>query len=93
MALVEGDGAGYDVRSYTETGEQMNIEVKTTCSDENTAFYISSNEVACSGRDAEIFYLYRLFNFKGNHASMYVVEGDVRKSLQLDAVNYRARVT
>ncbi len=30
VAKVEGDGAGYDIKSYTSDGEQKFIEVKTT---------------------------------------------------------------
>jgi len=48
VAVVEGDGAGYDVRSYSPTGAVKHIEVETTRSGINTSFYITSNEVAFS---------------------------------------------
>ena len=93
VAVVEGDGAGYDVRSYTPTGDVKYIEVKTTRSGINTSFYITSNEVAFSSSHAETFYLYRLWNFNTGSASMYILKGDVSESLTLDPVNYRAAVS
>ena len=93
VAVVEGDGAGYDVRSYTPTGDVKYIEVKTTRSGINTSFYITSNEVAFSSSHAETFYLYRLWNFNTDSASMYILKGDVSESLTLDPVNYRAAIS
>jgi len=45
VAKLEGDGAGYDIKSYTPEGEEKFIDVKTTQGDRSTAFYLSSNEV------------------------------------------------
>src|SRR5215467_424001 len=38
VAKLEGDGAGYDIKSYTLGGEEKFIEVKTTRGDKRTAF-------------------------------------------------------
>jgi uncharacterized protein DUF3883 len=45
-AEVEGDGAGFDVRSFHMDGSPKFIEVKTTRGDASTDFYVSRNEVA-----------------------------------------------
>ena len=92
VAATEGDGTGYDVFSYRDSGEEMHIEVKTTRSGENTAFFITSNEVAFSQHHADTFYLYRLYNFNDTSASKYVLQGNLAESLQLDPVNYRATI-
>ena len=90
ISLTEG-WAGYDVFSYSTAGEEMHIEVKTTRGGENTGF-ITSNEVEFSHLHAETFYLYRLYNFNNTSSLMYILQGDMNEALQLDPVNYRARV-
>lgn len=92
VAKTEGDGAGYDVLSYTDSGEEKYIEVKTTRAGKNTDFFITSNEIAFSKFHADSFYLYRLYNFNETSASMYVIRGDMNEVLKLDALNYRANV-
>jgi len=39
---------GYDILSYTATGEEIRIEVKGTCNRDFKEFYISRNEVNCA---------------------------------------------
>ena len=92
VAVTEGDGAGYDIFSYSTAGKEMHIEVKTTRAGENTGFFITSNEIAFSYLHPDTFYLYRLYNFNNNSSPMYVLRGDMNEALQLDPVNYRARV-
>ena len=92
VAKEEGDGAGYDVRSFTPSGATKHIEVKTTRSAIDTPFYISSNEVAFSTSHPSTFHLYRVYAFAGQSASMYVLCGDVTKCLDLDPVSYRATI-
>ena len=90
-ANTGGDGAGYDVLSYSATGDEKHIEIKTTRSgDKNTKFFITSNEVAFSRSHPETFYLYRIYNFNNTSSLMYVLHGDMNEILQLDPVNYRA---
>ena len=45
LAVVEGDSAGYDVRSFNVDGTERHIEVKTTGGPATNAFFISPNEV------------------------------------------------
>jgi hypothetical protein len=44
-AEVEGDGAGFDVRSFHTDGSPTFIEVKTTRGEASTEFYISRSEL------------------------------------------------
>ena len=42
----DGDGAGYDIRSYNPSGIERLIEVKTTTGHKATPFFLSENERA-----------------------------------------------
>lgn len=86
VADIEGDGAGYDVLSWTDEGERKFIEVKTTRSGSETAFYVSSNELAFSRHNADRFYLYRIYNYDRarNAGEFYALKGDLALSEQLD---------
>ena len=48
MAIVKGDSAGYDIRSFNLDGSDRHIEVKSTAGPASNAFYISPNEIAFS---------------------------------------------
>ncbi len=59
----DGDGAGYDIASYSPEGQVRLIEVKTTNGWERTPFHISRNELnVAENRPAE-WRLLRLWNF------------------------------
>ena len=59
----DGDGAGYDIASFTPDGRVRLIEVKTTNGWERTPFYISQNELAVAKAHSERWCLLRLFDF------------------------------
>lgn len=59
----DGDGAGYDIASFTPDGHARLIEVKTTNGWERTPFYISRNELAAAEAHRAEWRLLRLWNF------------------------------
>jgi len=59
----DGDGAGYDIASFTPDGRERLIEVKTTNGWERTPFYISRNELAVAEERRSDWCLFRLWNF------------------------------
>ena len=59
----DGDGAGFDIRSFEADGRERLIEVKTTVGGQFTPFYISRNEVDLSCERPEAFKLVRLYDF------------------------------
>jgi len=69
VAQIEGDGAGYDILSYTSAGETKYIEVKTTRGAAETAFYMTSNEVAFAAQHPGPYYVYRVYDLDLNHFS------------------------
>ncbi len=91
---LEGDGAGYDIRSFAEDGSLRHIEVKTTQGGASTAFFISPNEVGFSARNPDTYYLYRLYEFdiQMNSAKSYVLLGDISEALNLTPTAFRAEL-
>jgi hypothetical protein len=59
----DGDGAGYDIASFTPEGQPRLIEVKTTNGWERTPFHISRNELAVAEARRDDWCLIRLWNF------------------------------
>jgi hypothetical protein len=54
----DGDGAGYDILSFTSTGTERLLEVKTTIGGQTTPFYLSENERLLSTERPEEFRLF-----------------------------------
>lgn len=91
VAATRGDGDGYDVLSYEETGEERLIEVKTTRRASLTPFHVTRNEVAVSETQAERYHLYRLFRFERD-PQLFVLKGSLSRNLLLTPTEYRAEV-
>lgn len=85
-----GDSAGYDIKSYDENGDEIHIEVKTTKNDINTPFYLTQNELFHCRDNADIYRLYRIYNFneKTNAGDMYIIEGDITSEIDLEPCTY-----
>lgn len=90
----EGDGAGYDILSFTLEGEAKFIEVKTTRGGQHTAFYMSANEVAFNKAHVENYYLYRVFQCKPKEESgkFYALKGDMELFYNLTPIQYRLKI-
>jgi hypothetical protein len=63
IADEEGDGAGYDVLSFTPTGGERLLEVKTTNGSARTPFFLSRNELEVSKERPEDWRIYRVHLF------------------------------
>jgi hypothetical protein len=63
VSTLDGDGAGYDIRSFDVDGSSRLIEVKTTNGWERTPFFITRNELAVAEAHREAWRLVRLWNF------------------------------
>jgi hypothetical protein len=63
VSQEDGDGAGYDIASFTPNGKPRLIEVKTTNGWERTPFHISRNELAVAEERAADWCLFRLWDF------------------------------
>ena len=89
VSKTVGDHAGYDIRSYDLAGHDRYVEVKSTRYGKLTPFYISVGEVRFSSANRHAYHLYRLFDFR-RRPRLFMLPGDVRQHVRLDAINYRA---
>jgi len=89
----EGDGLGYDIRSFHPDGKTKYIEVKTTKGNFDTTFYITRNELEWSKKHPEEYYLYRLFQFKDSTSSaeLTVIKGDLSSICQMP-ISYKVDI-
>ncbi|MCP5143209.1 MAG: DUF3883 domain-containing protein [Gammaproteobacteria bacterium] len=88
----EGDGAGYDIRSFElDSKEEIFIEVKTTTGGKFQPFYISANEVAFSEENAAHYALYRVFAF-ARRPQIFVLSGNIHRHVELSPTEYSARI-
>lgn len=90
VADTKGDGLGYDILSFDETGKERFIEVKTTAFAKETPFFASKNEVAFSRESSDKYHLYRLFEFRKS-PKLFALSGDIEHHCSLDPVNYLCR--
>ena len=89
VSQEDGDGAGYDILSYTPDGRDRLIEVKTTNGWERTPFFISRNEIEVSEAQRENWYLFRLYEFtKGPRA--FELRPPLEAHVALTATSYQA---
>lgn len=84
-----GDGAGYDILSYTNVGEERFLEVKTTTGYARTPFFLSANERAFSVERPEEFRIFRLYDF-AREPKAFEIAPPLESALVLEAANYRA---
>lgn len=62
VSQEDGDGAGYDIASFTPEGAVRLLEVKTTKGYARTPFWISHNELAVAEERRAEWRLFRLWN-------------------------------
>lgn len=92
-ALVEivKDGAGYDVFSFDEYGNEKYIEVKTTTGNEYAPFYISDNEVEFLKFRKDQYHIYRIYKYdiESNFGEFYKISGDIESQLLFKPISYQ----
>lgn len=91
VSASRGDGLGYDIHSYEESGADRLIEVKTTKFGLHTPFFVSANEERVSGEMRSAYKLFRVFRF-GPLPKFFVLHGRLSEACQLTATSYRAEV-
>lgn len=92
VSEVEGDGAGYDIRSYDLDGNPKYIEIKTTKGAALTPFFISPNELAFSNQHPENYFLYRVYEFDPTTRSgkVFVLNGNLSTRIQVVPTQFKA---
>lgn len=89
MSKTRGDGLGYDILSFEESGKERLLEVKTTKSRAETPFFVSRNELQLSQEQAEVFHLIRVFNF-GPAPRWYHLPGSIDTTCELQESTFLA---
>lgn len=95
-SVVKGDGLGFDIISFNEDGDEQRIEVKTTKTNQEYGFIMTSGELEVSKQPGAKYFIYRIYNLKidtekgvGTY-SLEIYEGpiDVNK-YQLKPTSYK----
>ena len=89
VSKEDGDGAGYDILSFTNQGEARWLEVKTTNGSERTPFWITRNELCVSNENPDYFRLVRIFNFS-REPGAYKLRPPLKDFVNLKATQYHA---
>jgi len=85
----DGDGAGYDILSFTPQGNNRLIEVKTTNGWERTPFHISRNELAVAEANRDDWTLFRLWNFSRKPRA-FELRPPLNAHVELTATSFQA---
>jgi hypothetical protein len=89
ISQEEGDGLGYDIRSYDPFGKERLIEVKTTRGSGTTPFYLTANENEVAQERPDVFRLYRLYEFS-KEPKLFTLSPPLESVLHLEPLTYRA---
>jgi hypothetical protein len=94
ISQTQGDGVGYDIRSFTPEGQEKFIEVKTTIGNATNPFYITSCELAFAKSRIEQYYIYRVYELdvKLLRGKFFEINGDIEEWLRLDPILFKARM-
>ncbi|MDP3769097.1 MAG: DUF3883 domain-containing protein [Dehalococcoidia bacterium] len=89
VAQEDGDGAGYDIRSFDRSGGERLIEVKTTRGPQTTPFFLTRNEYAFAEERVDAFKLMRLYAF-GREPRMFELTPPLTDAVRLSPHTYQA---
>ncbi len=88
-AAEDGDGAGYDVASFSLQGEERLIEVKTTNGSEQTPFFLTRNEFLVANERSAHWLIYRVHLF-AREPKIFTIRPPLDATLKLTAETWRA---
>ena len=88
---VEGDGTGYDIKSFNEDGSIRYIEVKTTTLGINSEFYMTPNEMEFSDKYEDSFYIYRVYDLvlEPVTASLHIISGNILNCYDAEPTEFK----
>ena len=89
VSQEDGDGAGYDIRSYYQNGSERLIEVKTTNGIQTTPFYLTRNELSFSRERPKEFRICRLYDF-AKKPRMFELVPPIEKLVRLEPLSFSA---
>jgi hypothetical protein len=86
---LDGDGFGYDVRSFEPDGAERLLEIKTTCGHERTAFWLTRREIDVAAEKSDIYRIRRVFHFR-NRAQMFEIPPPLDGTLSISPATFQA---
>lgn len=89
VAQEDGDGAGYDVLSFSLTGNERLIEVKTTNGAARTPFFLSRNEWDLANERPNDWCIYRVHRF-AMQPSIFTLSPPIEGAVSLTTEMWRA---
>lgn len=89
VSQEDGDGAGFDIASFTPQGRERLIEVKTTNGWERTPFHISRNELEVANERRDDWHLFRLYEF-ARAPKAFELRPPLDAHVSLTATSFRA---
>lgn len=95
ISIEEGDGAGYDILSYSNDGSVRFVEVKTTTGSINTPFYLTENErvfIEEYKENAEIVRVYEFDRFTKSGKIKRIKGKDFINEVELHTIAYKATI-
>lgn len=87
---VEGDGLGYDIRSWAPDGSDRFIEVKTTRQAIHWPMLVTRHEVHVSRDLGPNYVLARIFNFHRKKTGIYELPGAIEDTCILEPTTFEA---
>lgn len=88
-SVEDGDGAGYDISSFTVEGKPRLIEVKTTNGSARTPFFITRNEFAIAREAPALWRIYRVHLFASG-PRIFTIAPPLESNLRLSTETWRA---
>ncbi|MFC7699495.1 DUF3883 domain-containing protein [Bradyrhizobium sp. GCM10028915] len=87
---LDGDGYGYDVHSFdADSGEPRLLEIKTTCGNERTPFWMTRRECDVAAEQGGIYRVRRVFHFR-NQLKMFEIAPPLESRLRLAPATFMA---
>jgi hypothetical protein len=86
---LDGDGYGYDVRSFEPDGQERLLEIKTTCGHERTTFWLTRREVDVAAERSGIYRIRRVFHFR-NRAQMFEIAPPLDRGFPMTPTTFLA---
>lgn len=91
VSETRGDGLGFDVLSFDESGSDRLIEVKTTAYGASTPFFVTPKELRVSLQKQDRYHIYRPYAFR-KAPRLFILSGAIEKGCVLEPSEYRATV-
>jgi hypothetical protein len=91
VSMEDGDGAGYDIRSFDLSGGERLIEVKATNGAARTPFFLTRTEVEVADERKDSWHLYRVHQF-AQKPRIFTVRPPLAEALRLDPESWRAAI-